>query len=94
MDVERNRGTSLPMQEVCHQYWPSTGSATFGEFTVELLGEEMLQGFVLRTLHLYDAKVSPHTLHVRRPGMMVDGFPPADWQNSTSEPAPHHQLGS
>jgi len=47
---------------VCYQYWPSTGSQRFGEFTVELLGEERLQAFVLRTLSVEDSKVSgiPH----------------------------------
>ena len=52
----------IPIQEVCYQYWPSTGSQMFGELTVELLGEERLQGFVLRTLSVEDSKVSgiPH----------------------------------
>ena len=48
----------LHIQEVCYQYWPSTRSQRFGEFTVELLGEERLQGFVLRTLSVKDSKVS------------------------------------
>ena len=48
----------LHIQEVCYQYWPSSGSQRYGEFTVELLGEERLQGFVLRTLSVQDAKVS------------------------------------
>jgi len=52
----------IPIQEVCYKYWPSTGSQRFGELTVELLGEERLQGFVLRTLGVEDSKVSgiPH----------------------------------
>ena len=48
----------LSIQEVCYQYWPSIGLQRFGEFTVELLGEERLQGFVLRTVSVEDAKVS------------------------------------
>ena len=28
------------VQEVCYQYWPSSGSQTYGEFTVELVGED------------------------------------------------------
>ena len=47
------------IQEVCYQYWPSSGSQRYGEFTVELLGEERLQGFVLRTVSVQDTKVSP-----------------------------------
>ena len=48
----------LHIQVVCYQYWPSSGSQRYGEFTVELLGEERLQGFVLRTMSVQDAKVS------------------------------------
>ena len=47
----------LPIQEVCYQYWPGVGSQRFGEFTVELLGEERLQGFVLRTLSAKTSQV-------------------------------------
>ena len=52
----------LHIQEVCYQYWPSTGSRRFGKLTVELLGEERLQGFVVRTMSVEDSKVSriPH----------------------------------
>ena len=48
----------LSLQEVCNQYWPSSGSQNYGEFTVEMLGEESLQGFMLRTVSVQDAKVS------------------------------------
>ena len=54
---------SLPLQEVCYQYWPSSGSHTYGEFTVEILGEEKLQGFVLRTLRILNTKVCPRCRH-------------------------------
>ena len=49
----------LHIQEVCYQYWSSSGSQRYGEFTVELLWVERLQGFVLRTMSVQDAKVSP-----------------------------------
>ena len=52
----------LVIQEVCYQYWPSRGSQRFGEFTVEVLGEEALQGFVLRTLSVQHSKVSPQLM--------------------------------
>ena len=46
-------------QEVCYQYWPSSGTQTYGEFTVEILGEEMFQGFSLKSFGVFNAKVSP-----------------------------------
>ena len=46
-----------PLQEVCFQYWPTSGVKQFGEFTVDLLGEEKLEGFILRTLSVLDTKV-------------------------------------
>ena len=45
------------VQETCYQYWPSSGSQTFGEFTVELLGEEQLSGFSIRNFSLINNKV-------------------------------------
>ena len=48
------------IQEVCCQYWPSSGSVEVGELTVELLLEEELQGFVLRTLSVHHSDVSLH----------------------------------
>ena len=48
---------SCHIQEVCYQYWPGSGSAVYGEYTVELLNEEKLEGFVLRTLSVH-TKVS------------------------------------
>jgi len=42
---------------VCHQYWPTTGIREFGEYTVDLLGEEELEGFVLRTLSVLESRV-------------------------------------
>ena len=47
-------------QEASAQYWPSSGTYQYGEYSVELLGEEPLQGFVIRDLSVMDIKV--HTL--------------------------------
>ena len=48
------------LQEVCYQYWPSSGSKAFGEFTVELLGEQKLTGFITRNLTVINNKVVFH----------------------------------
>ena len=56
--VRQSISVGVHIQEVCYQYWPSSGSQSYGEFTVELLGEERLQGFVLRTVSIQNAKVS------------------------------------
>ena len=53
---------SLPLQEVCYQYWPSSGSHTYGEFTVEILGEEKQMGFVLRNFNVTHSEVT--SLHI------------------------------
>ena len=44
-------------QEVCYQYWPSSGNQQCGEYSVDLLGEEELEGRVLRTLNITHSKV-------------------------------------
>ena len=44
-------------QEASAQYWPDSGIAHYGEFAVDLLGEEKLQGFVIRNLSVMDTKV-------------------------------------
>ena len=49
------------LQEVCYQYWPSGGSQMFGEFTVQLLGQEDQTGFVLRNFTVTNSKVWLHT---------------------------------
>ena len=49
----------LSLQEVCYQYWPSGGTQTYGEFTVEILGEEKFEGFSLISFGIFNAKVSP-----------------------------------
>ena len=44
-------------QESSAQYWPSSGITHYGEFSVDLLGEEPLEGFTIRTLSIMDTKV-------------------------------------
>ena len=44
-------------QEASAQYWPDSGIAHYGEFAVDLLGEEKLQGFMIRNLSVMDTKV-------------------------------------
>ena len=48
-------------QEASAQYWPDNGLAQFGEFTVDLLGEEPLEGFTIRTLSVMGTKVNQTT---------------------------------
>ena len=45
------------VQETCYQYWPSSGSLTFGEFKVDLLGEELMDNSVLKTLSVTHTEV-------------------------------------
>ena len=48
----------LFLQEVCSQYWPENKEVTtFGEYTIENLGEESFPGFVVRQLSVYAKKV-------------------------------------
>ena len=45
-------------EEACSQYWPESGSdISFGEFTVNNLGEETNNGFITRQLSVLDTKV-------------------------------------
>ena len=48
-------------QEVCYQYWPGSGNQQYGEYSVDLLGEEELEGRVLRTLNITHSKVELQT---------------------------------
>ena len=48
---------SRPLQEVCYQYWPSCGIVNIGEYRIDLLREEKMKGFVLRTLSVLHSKV-------------------------------------
>ena len=45
------------LQEVCYKYWPSSGVQQVGEFTIDILGEEKLEGFALRTFGVLHKKV-------------------------------------
>ena len=49
-------------QEASAQYWPDSGIAHYGEFAVDLLGEEKLQGFMIRNLSVMDTKVYANTI--------------------------------
>ena len=44
-------------QEASAQYWPDSGIVHFGEFAVDLLEEEKVQGFIIRCLSVMDTKV-------------------------------------
>ena len=48
-------------QEASAQYWPDSGIAHYGEFAVDLLGEEKLEGFTIRNLSVMDTRVCLHT---------------------------------
>ena len=39
-------------QEKCFQYWPSEGSVTFGDYTVELTGDTQCETFTLKDMVL------------------------------------------
>ena len=45
------------VQETCYQYWPSSGTLTVGEFKVDLLGEELMDNSVLKTLSVTHTEV-------------------------------------
>ena len=45
-------------QEASVQYWPShSGVFQYGEYDVELMGEESMEGYVMRELCVIDGKV-------------------------------------
>ena len=44
-------------KEASAQYWPSSGIYQYGGYTVELLGEEPLEGFIIRDLSVVDKTV-------------------------------------
>ena len=52
-----NRLCLCMLQDVCYPYWPRSGSQTFGEFTIELMDEENLAGFAVRSFGVYNSKV-------------------------------------
>ena len=49
-------------QEASAQYWPGSGVAQYGEYAVDLLGEEPLEGFTIRELSVMDNKVKKCTI--------------------------------
>ena len=49
-------------QETSARYWPSSGSYQYGEYIVELMGEEPLEEFVIRNLSVMDIKVHKITV--------------------------------
>ena len=57
IDFYQYRNKYVCVQEVCHQYWPTSGVLHVEEFTVELLGEERLTGFIIRSFSLLHRKV-------------------------------------
>ena len=44
-------------QEASAQYWPNSGTIQYGDVTVDLLGEEKMEVFVVRTLNITHSKV-------------------------------------
>ena len=53
------------IQESSCQYWPVEGQvAQFGEFTVELIGQEDLNGFTIRTLEIQQSKVRTYRVEL------------------------------
>ena len=44
-------------QEVCYQYCPNSGYKQYGEYSVDLLGEEELEGHILRKLNITHSTV-------------------------------------
>ena len=44
-------------EESSAQYWPDSGISHYGEFAIDLLGEETLEGFTIRNLSVMDTKV-------------------------------------
>ncbi|CAI8024123.1 Receptor-type tyrosine-protein phosphatase alpha, partial [Geodia barretti] len=45
-------------EETCYQYWSKTGVAQFGEYTVDLLEEKAVKGFLLRKIAVYNIKTA------------------------------------
>ncbi|KAM8851629.1 receptor-type tyrosine-protein phosphatase epsilon-like isoform 1-T4 [Synchiropus picturatus] len=64
-------------QEKCFQYWPSEGSITFGDYTVELTGDSMCETFTLKDMVLtyLPEKQSQHVRHFHFHGWPEIGIP-------------------
>ena len=49
---------TLYVQESSYKYWPAAGEMSHvGEYTVDLLTEEALEGFTIRSISILDGKV-------------------------------------
>ncbi len=54
----RCTGAIIITQESSFQYWPDVGEkAEFGEYTVDLISEEILEGFTIRTLSVLNKSI-------------------------------------
>uniref|UniRef100_A0A8D0ALM5 Receptor-type tyrosine-protein phosphatase epsilon n=1 Tax=Sander lucioperca TaxID=283035 RepID=A0A8D0ALM5_SANLU len=64
-------------QEKCFQYWPSEGSVTFGDYTVELTGDALCETFTLKDMVLTyrPEKQSQHIRHFHFHGWPEIGIP-------------------
>uniref|UniRef100_A0A8C5GYC6 Receptor-type tyrosine-protein phosphatase epsilon n=1 Tax=Gouania willdenowi TaxID=441366 RepID=A0A8C5GYC6_GOUWI len=64
-------------QEKCFQYWPSEGSVTFGDYTVELTGDSRCETFTLKDMVLTHKpeKQSQHIRHFHFHGWPEIGIP-------------------
>lgn len=47
-------------QEKCAQYWPSDGSVSYGDITVELKKEEECESYTVRDLLVTNTRVRAH----------------------------------
>ena len=45
-------------QEASAQYWPGSGTYQYGEYVVDIIGEEPLEGFTIRNLSVINTKVN------------------------------------
>ncbi|KAA8583679.1 hypothetical protein FQN60_014887 [Etheostoma spectabile] len=65
------------IDEKCFQYWPSEGSVTFGDYTVELTGDAQCETFTLKDMVLTyrPEKQSQHVRHFHFHGWPEIGIP-------------------
>ncbi len=63
-------------EEECSQYWPGVSTSTsFGEYTINNLGEETNNGFVMRQLSILNTKV--RTCSLSLPPSLPLSLPPS-----------------
>lgn len=53
------------LQEKCFQYWPSEGSVTFGDYTVELTADTQCETFTLKDMVLTSRPVRAHLNQIK-----------------------------